>query len=120
MNLVVRDNDFIFTNAPEEGDQVLKTWNDDKESECLQKYVREMKLWCGDPADCKFPLHYFGNIRPWDYEQVIEYGQFNSNDVVLECGALHSFFCVWMAHNVKHYTATDSFYWATREYAKNP
>ncbi len=121
MKFVIRNNTYTFTNEPEPTDEILKEWPTDKESERFQKYVKEMKLWCGDPAECKFPGHYyFGNIRPWDYEQIMEHGQFHPHDEVLECGALHSYFCIWLAHYVKHYTATDSFYWAQRDYAKNP
>lgn len=120
MKLVIRKKDYIFVENSQPDDRVLKTWNSEKESELLQKYVKETKVLCGNPLECRFPDYYFGNFRPWDYEQVIKHGKFNSEDLVLECGAFHSYLCIWLSKQVKHYTTGDSFYWATREYAQNP
>lgn len=86
----------------------------------LEEYKKDMETLCGDPADCKFPDRYFGNIRPWDYSKVIEYGEFNKSNFVLETGALHSYFCIYLSQFVDKYICTDSFYWATnRDYASN-
>ena len=79
-------------------------------------YKAAMTTLCGDPKECKFPDSYFGNIRPWDYAQVVEHGDFKLTDRVLECGALHSYFCVYLSQFVSQYVCTDNFYWASREY----
>lgn len=57
------------------------------------------------------------NSRTWDYEMIMRHGGFAPGDRVLECGALHTFFCVYLAQFVAGVTATDSYYWAERSFA---
>jgi SAM-dependent methyltransferase len=116
MHFVIRNKDFIFTETVLPGDDVL-TSNGGK---VFQDYIQETKVLCGPYSECKFPQSYFGNIRPWDYERILEYGDFAANQKVLECGGLHSYFAIATSQKVNHYTCTDSFYWATRDYAQNP
>jgi SAM-dependent methyltransferase len=83
------------------------------------EYVATMKKLCGDPRDCKFPTGYMGNVRGWDYKKIVEGGEFKPTDIVFECGAFHSYFCIYLSQYVKEYYATDSFYWAHREYCNS-
>lgn len=84
----------------------------------LNEYKQRMVELCGDPKECKFPDGYWGNIRPWDYVKIMEHGEFKDTDKVLETGALHSYFCIYLSQLVSHYTCTDNFYWYGRGYAK--
>lgn len=84
------------------------------------EYRSTMQTLCGDMKECKFPDGYWGNIRIWDYKQIVDNGEFRDTDEVLECGSLHSYFCVYLSQKVKKYTVGDSFYWAKRDYCKNP
>ena len=83
------------------------------------EYVQTMKELCGDPAECKLPTSYFGNVRGWDYKQILEKGEFSPDDVVLEVEALHSFFCIYLSQKVSKYVCTDNFYWAKRDYCNS-
>jgi SAM-dependent methyltransferase len=56
------------------------------------------------------------NYRPWEYDKVMKYGDFKPDDVVLDTGAMHTYFCLFLAQSVKKIYATDSFYWAKRDY----
>lgn len=67
----------------------------------------------------KLPSGYFTNIRGFDYYQVFKHGDFKSTDIVLDVGSLHTFYCVYLAEICAEVHATDSFYWAERNYAKN-
>jgi SAM-dependent methyltransferase len=58
----------------------------------------------------------FHNQRPWEYDKVFRYGSFRAGDVVLDTGAMHTYFCIYLAQFVKQVYATDSFYWAGRDY----
>ena len=115
MHFIIRNGDYMFAENPLPTDNVLTVNSNDQ----FQKYVEEMKVLCGNYSGCKFPQSYFGNVRPWDYEQILEHGNFTENDLILECGGLHTYFAIALSQKVKHYTCTDSFYWATRDYAKN-
>lgn len=85
----------------------------------LEKYRKEMIDICGDMKDCKFPDSYYGNLRPWDYSQIIEHGEFDNSNDVLDTGALHTYFCIYLSQYVKSYICTDSFYWAERDYCQD-
>lgn len=56
------------------------------------------------------------NNRPWEYNTVLEKGEFLPGHSVLDAGALHTYFCLYLADLVDLVAATDSFYWATRSY----
>lgn len=83
------------------------------------EYVATMRELCGDPRECKFPTGYMGNARGWDYKKIIEGGEFKPTDKVFECGALHSYFCIYLSQLVGEYHCTDNFYWAKRDYCNS-
>ncbi len=85
----------------------------------LEKYQHAMGELCGDMSECKFPDKYFGNIRVWDYIKMIEGGDFQNTDKVLDTGALHTYFCIYLSQFVGEYVCTDNFYWAKREYCQD-
>ncbi len=58
------------------------------------------------------------NFRGWDYERIMDHGEFNLFDHVLDTGAMHTYFCVYLAQHVQSIVATDSFAWADRDYMK--
>ncbi len=58
----------------------------------------------------------FHSYRPWEYDKVFRYADFGEADVVLDTGAMHTYFCIYLAQFVKKIYATDSFYWADRDY----
>lgn len=60
----------------------------------------------------------FHNYRLWEYDKVRRYGDFKKSDVILDTGAMHTYFCLFLAQFVKHIYATDNFYWAKRDYLK--
>lgn len=59
---------------------------------------------------------YQSNFRGWDFEMIMEHGEFDKEDVVLDTGALQSYFSVYLAQFVKAVFATDDFSWAERDY----
>ncbi len=71
-----------------------------------------------DPVSKHLAQHCPGvtNYRGWDYEQILEHGEFKSTDVVLDTGALHTYFCVYLAQHVEQVRATDNYSWAKRAY----
>ena len=56
------------------------------------------------------------NFRGWDYEMIMKHGEFKPVDLVLDTGAMHTYFCVYLAQFVTKVHATDSFAWAERAY----
>ena len=58
----------------------------------------------------------FHNYRPWEYDKVCQYGKFDPRDVVLDTGAMHTYFCIYVAQFVKKIEVIDNFYWAERDY----
>ncbi len=56
------------------------------------------------------------NFRGWDYECIMAHGEFELKDAVLDTGAMHSYFCVYLAQYVRTVRVTDSYYWAKRAY----
>jgi len=61
---------------------------------------------------------YLSNFRGWDFEQILEYGEFKPKDVVLDTGALQSYFSIFLAPLVKSVITTDNMAWAKRTYYK--
>jgi len=59
---------------------------------------------------------YMSNFRGWDFEMLLEHGEFNKLDNVLDTGALHSYFSVLLAQFVNKITTTDDLSWADRDY----
>jgi SAM-dependent methyltransferase len=60
----------------------------------------------------------FHNYRPWEYEKVQNYANFKIDDVVLDTGAMHTYFCIFLSQFIKKIYVTDNFYWANRDYMK--
>ncbi len=58
------------------------------------------------------------NFRGWDYEQILQHGEFAKDDVVLDTGAMYSSFCVYLSDFVLHIAVTDDFSWYTRPFVK--
>lgn len=75
------------------------------------KYLTET---CGE--DRQFML----NFRGWDYEKILQYGDFKPTDLVLDTGALHSYFSIFLSQLVSKIFVTDSFAWAERDYFTKP
>ena len=56
--------------------------------------------------------------RLWDWEQIIENGDFKKTDEVLETGAMFGMISGVLYEKVKWMTVTDSYHWATRSFTK--
>ena len=69
-----------------------------------------------NPRNAKHGI--FHNYRPWEYDKVYQYGKFSPSDAVLDTGAMHTYFCVYLAQFVKKIEVIDNFYWAKRDYLK--
>ncbi|GEM_PF-4691704 len=87
----------------------------------ISSYEDYLLRLCGkdllpNPRNAKHGI--FHNYRPWEYDKVYQYGEFNSNDAVLDAGAMHTYFCIYLAQFVKKIEVVDNFYWAKREYLK--
>jgi len=61
---------------------------------------------------------YLSNFRDWDFEQILKYGEFKLEDVILDTGALQSYFSIFLASLVKLVVTTDNMAWAKRAYYK--
>lgn len=61
-------------------------------------------------------INYLQNFRHWDYEPIMKFGEFKETDVVIEAGALHTYFSTYLAQFVDKIYITDNFYWAKRDY----
>lgn len=59
---------------------------------------------------------YRSNFRGWDFEMIMKHGEFDENDVVLDTGAMHSYFSIYLAQFVKTVITTDDLSWAERDY----
>ena len=59
---------------------------------------------------------YMSNFRGWDFEMLMKHGEFNKDDIVLDTGALHSYFSVYLAQFVRQVVTTDDLSWAKRDY----
>ena len=82
-------------------------------------YEAFMLRTCGDdvlpnPRNAEHGI--FHNYRPWEYDKVFKYADFKEEDVVLDTGAMHTYFCIFLSQFVKKIYATDNFYWADRDY----
>jgi len=56
------------------------------------------------------------NFRGWDYARIMKHGDFLPADCVLDTGAYHTYFSVYLAPFVERVIATDNYYWAERDY----
>lgn len=56
------------------------------------------------------------NFRLWEQYQVFLHSKFQSSDRVLDCGALHTYFSLYISQFVKEIFCIDNFYWASRSY----
>jgi SAM-dependent methyltransferase len=54
--------------------------------------------------------------RDWDYDEILEHGNFKPTDDVLETGAMWSFFSLELSPKVHSITVTDSWAWANRKF----
>jgi SAM-dependent methyltransferase len=82
-------------------------------------YERTMLAACGaddlpNPHGARHGI--FHNYRPWEYAKVFAGGRFRPEDVVLDTGALHTYFCVYVSRFVGAIHVSDNFYWASRGY----
>jgi len=78
-----------------------------------QDYLDYMKKTC-EGSDYPYLL----GCRGWDYEMVINNGEFKKTDVVLDTGAFLISFCIYLASKVTKVVTTDNFYWARRDFTK--
>lgn len=88
-------------------------------SQFKKDYETYMIKKCGEdklpnPFNAKHGI--FHGYRPWEYDKVFRYTDYNENDIVLDTGAMNTFFCIFMAQFVKKIYAIDNFYWANRDY----
>jgi len=82
-------------------------------------YERHMLAACGaDPLPNPHGARHgvFHNYRPWEYQKVFAGGDFRRDDVVLDTGAMHTYFCIYLSRFVGTLYVTDNFYWAGRSY----
>lgn len=85
-------------------------------------YESDMLARCGEerlPNPRRARHGILHNYRPWEYEQVFRHGGFRAEDVVLDTGAMHTYFCIYLSRFVRSVYATDNFYWATRTYMRH-
>lgn len=61
---------------------------------------------------------FMSNFRGWDFEKILKHGEFDKEDIVLDTGALHSYFSVYLAQFVRQVVTTDDLSWAERDYYK--
>ena len=61
---------------------------------------------------------YLSNFRGWDFEQILKYGEFKSEDVILDTGALQSYFSIFLALLIRTVITTDNMSWVKRAYYK--
>jgi SAM-dependent methyltransferase len=89
------------------------------DSTFLERYEASMLARCGadslpNPRGARHGI--FHNHRPWEYQKVFVHGDFRPDDVVLDTGAMHTYFCIYVSQFVRQIYATDNFYWARRSY----
>ena len=82
-----------------------------------KSYVEYMKSTCGN-GKINLPNSYFHNFRRWECGKVFQCANFRRNDIILDVGAMNTFFSIFVAQFVNKIFMTDNFYWATREYMK--
>lgn len=58
------------------------------------------------------------NWRPWELWKVMSQGEFEKHHKVLDVGAMHTYFALFLSQFVESIKVTDSFYWAQRAYMK--
>ena len=76
----------------------------------MNKIIEYLKSLFGDDKI------YMSNFRGWDFEMLMKHGEFDKDDIVLDTGALHSYFSVYLAQFVRQVVATDDMSWAERDY----
>lgn len=82
-----------------------------------KSYTEYMKSKCGND-NINLPNSYFHNFRPWECGKCFQYGDFIETDIVLDVGAMNTFFSIFLTGYVNKIHVTDNLYWATREYMK--
>lgn len=85
----------------------------------VASYEAAMLARCGDdplPNPRRARHGVFHNYRPWEYQKVFAHGDFQEDDLVLDTGAMHTYFCVYVSQFVRQIYVTDNFYWARRSY----
>jgi len=102
---------------------VLNTFNIDKleVEEFTKEYTKFILEWCKDaimPNPWNQEHGAMHNFRGWECFKAIQMCEFEEKDIVLDAGALHTYFPIFISMMVRTLYATDNFYWATREYNK--
>ena len=83
--------------------------------EFMQAYTEVVSRKLGAQLD-SLPFGIRLNHRPWECNQTMEHGGFASTHSVLDVGALHTYFGLYVADFAGSVHVTDNFYWAAREY----
>jgi SAM-dependent methyltransferase len=89
--------------------------------EFKEHYENYMLARCGKdklPEISRLQHGIFHNYRPWEYDKVYRYGNFKEDDILLDTGAMHTYFCIFLCQYVKQIYVTDNFYWAQRDYMR--
>jgi len=87
----------------------------------VSKYVEYMKALCeqdGLPTCDAFQVGYLTGFRQWENILTMLFGGFSPEHVVLDTGAMHTYFSLYLAQFVRSIHVTDSFLWAERSYIK--
>ena len=64
------------------------------------------------------PCGYLCGWRSWDVWNIMQWADFQSDDVLLDCGAFQTFAALYFSQFVGVVSATDSFYWEQRDFIK--
>lgn len=83
----------------------------------IQNYIKWMAERCGNDK-INLPQGFMLNFRGWEFFECFNAAELCSGDTILDTGALHTFGCIYLAQYAAKVYATDSFYWATRDYAQ--
>jgi len=62
---------------------------------------------------------YMVGWRSWDSQMCLRYGDFKNTDHVLDVGSWLTFWPLFLSRYVSIITASDNFYWAERDFARN-
>lgn len=92
----------------------------------MHSYYNEIYNYLSNKCDNELPKSPLGhpqgwmlNLRGWDIDHVINYADFQLTDHVLEIGAMHTFWTIWLAPKVAKLIITDNFSWDERLGIKN-
>ena len=91
------------------------------DAEFVALYERVLLEKCGlDELPNPFSAEHgvFHNFRPWELGQVWKHGNFRESDVVLDAGAMHTYFCIFLSQFVRRVVAVDNWAWADRSYVR--